>query len=110
MNTKKYRALISQNSIANPEVTVLEDGIVGILWVRESQGHYSGKKSAAFPAEKTFLMCNAGSTVDGWQEPGMLVTLYRQDNDTLILVTQDKDGNLSDGELSNTPVEVVVYG
>jgi hypothetical protein len=55
---KKYIALISQSSTADPTVIELENTIGPIIWTRNSTGIYYGTLAGVFTADKTYVMLN----------------------------------------------------
>lgn len=94
---KKYVALITQSSTSAPTVAVLENTIGDIVWTRIALGIYEGTLSDAFTASKTFLI--AGN-VSAQLSPSRF---YRDTANAIRITTE------SDGQLSETSIEVIVY-
>lgn len=63
---KKYIATISQTGLLDPVVTVLENTIGDIVWIRTSAGNYEGVLTGAFPsADKTYLNISQTNSAQG---------------------------------------------
>jgi len=113
-----YTALLTQIGTSRPSATtVLENTLQEdpIVWTRVGTGHYTFP--GTFAVGKTYpyttdyntrhqtLINNEGYAVVGWAA----VSGYIENGVTLHLYTQDMDGNLADGILTNFPFEVRVY-
>lgn len=104
---KIYRALLTQIGTDAPVATVLENSLGGtVVWARSNIGQYTGTLSGAFPADKTFLP--PLGHLD--ESPGALSDFFRNNNNSVFLYTTASGGDGgSDGQLSSTPVEILVY-
>jgi hypothetical protein len=102
---KKYIALISQSSTADPTVIELENTIGPIIWTRSVTGLYNGTLSAAFTLDKTYVMINQVE-IDG------IVMAYRLTNDIIRIVTTNlhsPSAAFHDAHLSKNTLEIRVY-
>ncbi len=104
-NYKVYRALVSQSGDGNnPTSAVVENSLGGTpAWQYGSAGTYQLILSGAFPANKVFARIG-GKMFHVESIP----YIARTDNDTLTVVTWYQ-GEPLDGQLSSTPVEILVY-
>jgi hypothetical protein len=111
-NPKLYRALLTQTATGVPVATVLENSLGGtVVWTRNSAGNYTATLAGAFVVGKTFsnnLTFKSGSAI---------VVVGITANVTANSVTVATDvGDISggiqvasDGQLTNTPLEILVY-
>jgi hypothetical protein len=111
-NPKLYRALLTQTATGVPVATVLENSLGGtVVWTRNSAGNYTATLAGAFVVGKTFsnnLTFKSGSAI---------VVVGITANVTANSVTVATDvGDISggvqvasDGQLTNTPIEILVY-
>jgi len=113
---KVYAALLTQASADDPTATVLENTLGGtVVWTRGDIGLYIGTASAeVFTADKTCLPpVNASASLDGVTS-FVVTSFYRNGADDLRLQTAVVDPaggtlSLSDGLLTSTYVEILVY-
>jgi lysophospholipase L1-like esterase len=100
---KVYTALLTQSGTSAPVATVLENTLGGtVVFTRSSTGIYIGTLTGAFVANKT-LTLGVAST-----HPSFL-SMNRVTNDTFSIATENSGGNLTDGLLNDTSIEVRVY-
>jgi hypothetical protein len=102
---KVYTALLSQSGASAPTATVLGTNTIGtIVWTRNSAGNYTGTLSAAFTANKTWLIVQQGD------QTGSFVNniLSWTDANSLLLTVTDNLGNPADG-FTNMSIEIRVY-
>jgi hypothetical protein len=101
---KKYIALISQSSTADPTVIELENTIGPIVWIRAAQGSYQGVLTGVFTANKTTVML---SNV----EVNSIVMAYSSVNLIQILTTNlhSPSAAYHDGHLNKNTLEIRVY-
>jgi len=112
-NYKVYRASFSQSGIVGESVTgtIFENTIGDIVWTYSSAGVYYGTLANAFPASKLFLpipvkgfyLINSVGTGLGYY------TLYRVNNNQIVLQSYNNSDVSTDGILSNAPIEIRVY-
>ena len=101
---KKYIATISQTGTNNPTVTVLENTIGDIQWVRMGVGTYYGQLLGAFPTQgKVFLILN-----------NTLASLFTTEFiwgtlDNVNILTYDGTPAPIDGALTYNTIEIRVY-
>jgi acetyltransferase-like isoleucine patch superfamily enzyme len=101
---KKYIATISQTGILDPVVTILENTIGDIVWIRTGVGNYEGVLTNGFPsADKTYLMVNQVNSAQG--------VYYFTWASTSQLFLQWYDFSLAqtDSVLINNTIEIRVY-
>ncbi len=93
-----YVAQLTQSGNAAPTQVILQNGLGGtIAWSYIGLGIYEGILSAAFPANRTFLL--AGN-VSAQNTPSKF---YRVDSSTIRITTE------ADGELADTSIEIRIY-
>jgi len=98
----KYIALLSQGGTDAPVATVLENTLGGtVVWTYDAVGSYIGTLAGAFTANKTALM--VGNAINGGNYYG------RDNSNDVFLVTFDSSFTESDGQLSETMIEIRVY-
>lgn len=101
---KKYIALITQSSTADPTVIELENTIGPIVWTRKATGEYSGTLSGAFTANKTYATISqslANSIV--------LITTTASDINIITTNLQNPTASKHDSHLSKNTLEIRVY-
>lgn len=105
----RYTALISQSGTSDPVVSIIENTIGTIVWTRSGVGAYLGTLTGAFPSTKTIALCTT-ATFGGSVYP-TLVTIGRQDNNSVFVVTRRTDsvGTNVDTQLSNSSIKIEVY-
>lgn len=102
---KVYTALLNQSGASAPTATVLGTNTIGtIVWTRNSTGNYTGTLSAAFTANKTWLIVQQGDQSGG----SINNILSWTDGNSLLLTVFDNVGNPTDG-LTNLSMEIRVY-
>jgi hypothetical protein len=100
---KKYIATITQTGILDPVVTILENTIGNISWIRTSAGNYEGILTNGFPsADKTYLMVNQVNT------SGICYLTYASTSQ-LYLQWYDFSLAQTDNVLMNNTIEIRVY-
>jgi hypothetical protein len=100
---KKYIATITQTGILDPVVTILENTIGNISWIRTSAGNYEGILTNAFPsADKTYLMVNQVNT------SGICYLTYASTSQ-LYLQWYNFSLAQTDNVLMNNTIEIRVY-
>jgi hypothetical protein len=100
---KKYIATITQTGILDPVVTILENTIGNISWIRTSAGNYEGILTNGFPsADKTYLMVNQVNT------SGICYLTYAGTSQ-LYLQWYDFSLAQTDNVLMNNTIEIRVY-
>lgn len=105
---KIYSALVDDQvgtGVSNPVVTVLDNTIGNIVWVRSTTGLYFGTLSGAFPAGKTHLSITPSSPTGNY-------SIFRNTDSIIVIKTQD-NGTMpftdADGKLFNNSIEIKVY-
>lgn len=98
-----YRALISQVA-TDPTVIVLENTIGTIVWTKTGTGIYAGTLTGAFTADKTFMLL----------QPNFITvpshcSIYWVSANAIGMQTMDNTNALSDGLLTKTSLEILVY-
>ena len=100
---KKYIATITQTGTLDPVVTILENTIGNISWIRTSAGNYEGILTNAFPsADKTYLMVNQVNT------SGICYLTYAGTSQIYLQWYDFSLAQLDNGLLYNT-IEIRVY-
>ena len=102
---KKYVALITQSSTANPTVIELENTIGPIIWTRTAVGEYEGTLTGAFTNGKTYV------TLSQVYKNSMAV-IYRKTDDIIEIETTNLHSPTAahhDTHLSNNTLEIRVY-
>lgn len=107
VSKKVYRALISQASINNPTVIILENGIGNIVWTITDLGIYIGTLAGAFTLNKTFYTQILRSQINSTQ----FGNVRYFDSDTITINTwSDYTMTLAQNDvLSKSPIEIIVY-
>lgn len=106
---KVYTALLTQSGTSAPTATVLENTLGGtVVWSYNSAGDYTATLSGAFTSNKTWLMCNAGQTVDTYAGNFVIAELNLIDVNSVRVITST-GGSGADDELLNTSIEIRVY-
>jgi len=80
-----------------------------VAWTRNAVGDYSSTLIGAFPASKTFLMANAGSTVNGWGGIGVLVVSKRISDNVISVIVADAALSGQDNEMIGASIEIIVF-
>ena len=100
---KKYIATITQTGTLDPVVTILENTIGNIYWIRTSAGNYECILTNAFPsADKTYLMVNQVNT------SGICYLTYAGTSQIYLQWYDFSLAQLDNGLLYNT-IEIRVY-
>jgi len=101
---KKYIATISQTGTNDPTVTVLENTIGDIQWVRMGVGTYYGQLLGAFPTQdKVYLILN--NTL-----ASLFITEFVWGTlDNVNILTYDGTPAPTDGALTYNTIEIRVY-
>jgi hypothetical protein len=103
-----YRALLTQLNMDDPTAVVFENSLGGdIVWTRSNVGSYVGTLTGAFPQHKTFLRIANPVTV-GPAFAGAYI-VRSNDNQVSITTVDTSTGDGYDGELEDSPVEILVY-
>lgn len=110
-NPKFYRVLLSQAGTAEPEANVLGTNNIGTInWIRVEEGLYQGQIQGEeglpvpeFPLNKTWL-----NIVNNSGGPTTIMTLARLNANTVQVLTEI-DNALTDGLLTNTPIEIITF-
>lgn len=106
---KAYHALLTQTAANNPVVTVLNNTVGAIVWTRVGAGTFQATLAGAFPPLKTLVLVGAGATTDGVLGPSIAAAGSVTNANNFQILTADFAGNSVDGELLNTPVEILVF-
>lgn len=107
---KSYVAQLTQASISDPTVLVLDNELSGpIVWTRYAQGYYQGTLVGAFPTAKTVIFMQVNNPVVATY--GLSYVVYRQSDDVITLITQvnDATSTIVDDLLFSAPIEIRVY-
>jgi len=107
---KSYVAQLTQASISDPTVLVLDNELSGpIVWTRYAQGYYQGTLVGAFPTAKTVIFMQVNNPVVATY--GLSYVVYRQSDDVITLITQVNDvtSTIADDLLFSAPIEIRVY-
>ena len=100
---KVYTALLTQTGINAPVATVLENTLGGtIVWSYVSIGQYRGTLTGAFLANKTVVFL---TNVYG----KYFLTGGRENDNSVMIGTQAPNGGSTNGDLSNSSIEIRVY-
>lgn len=107
---KVYRALLTQTSTNAPTATVLENSLGGtVVWTRSVQGVYVATLTGAFPSGKTMVTMGAFPA----SQDGVVYGYTRTDNtitlSTIYFRVPGGTQEASDGMLSETAIEILVY-
>ncbi len=109
---KVWRGTLSQGSAAAPTATIFENTLGGtVVWTRTSAGVYVGTLSSAFTSAKTFALIGPVAKLGSDIASAIIV---RTSADVVTITTKAgllelQTNVVSDGVLSATPVEIVVY-
>ncbi len=102
---KTYVARFTQSGVLSPSVDVIDNELSGaIVWTYSSVGNYLGTLAGAFTNGKTEVNPSNNRVGAASQMNGARVT-----DNTILLITRDNTGALSDGILNETIVEVIVW-
>ena len=100
---KVYTALLSQSGTNAPVATVLENTLGGtVVWSYVSIGQYRGALTGAFLSNKTVVFL---TNVYG----KYFLTGGRENDDSVMIGTQAQNGGSTNGDLSNSSIEIRVY-
>jgi hypothetical protein len=102
---KKYIALITQSSTADPTVIELENTIGPIVWTRSSTGTYIGTLAGVFTLDKTYLTLSQVAS-------NSIALVARLSNDTIQILTTNlhsPTAALHDTHLVKNTLEIRVY-
>lgn len=98
---KVYTALLTQTDQDPPIATVFENTIGAAVLDYSSEGIYRFVLSGAFPAAKTIVFSNTGSTIGS--------TKWSANGETVSLQSLNSAGTPTDGVLTNASIEIRVY-
>jgi len=99
----KYVAMLSQTGTGAPTATVLENTLGGtVVWSYNGNGSYDATLTAAFTADKTFVLIGGSGSATGFH------TAYR-DGDNIVTVQTFDSGSPANDMLAETPLEIRVY-
>jgi hypothetical protein len=102
---KRYVASLTQSGTDDPVATVFVNDFGGDLtWSRYAGGAYTVNREGAFPAGRLTMKVSKATLATITSD----ALMYRSDDDTITLETQ-VDEVSSDGVLSATSIEIVVY-
>ena len=100
---KVYTALLSQSGTSAPVATVLENTLGGtVVWSYVSIGQYRGTLTGAFLSNKTVVFL---TNVYG----KYFLTGGRENDNSVMIGTQAPNGGSTNGDLSNSSIEIRVY-
>lgn len=102
---KTYVALLTQSGTNAPVATVLENTLGNIVWTRVSDGEYNGTLNSTFTPNKTYYSITM--TSGGGLDSGQFVHSIAQSD--YVSIATWSNNILSDGLLSDTPIEIRVY-
>ena len=107
---KVYTALLTQSGTNAPVATVLENTLGGdVVWSYNDESRFSATSDNLFTLNKTVVF--TGSVFNG-DIPNSVYIIIDNNNfttTTLNMETFFDDGGLTNGLLSNTPIEIRVY-
>lgn len=112
---KVYRALLTQTGTDAPVATVLANTLGGTVeWYYDGTGQYTATLTGVFLAGKTCLPSVGTVTALDGITTVVVTAFYRVDDDNVRLQTAIADIavgtlTLSDGQLTGTYVEILVY-
>lgn len=113
IQTKTYRALISQSLTNNPTAVVLENTLSGaIVWTRQAMGSYIGTLSGAFLISKTIVIpYGAFYHPAGWPaDDDFMICCRRNSNDQITIETfTGSTSGAVDTLLNSLPLTIIVY-
>jgi hypothetical protein len=98
---------LSYNSGA-PVVTVLENTIGNIWFTYGEEGFYAINSDGLFSVDKTFFTSSLGPNGGDYATPALLM-LYRNDINTVQLITSNVNGNALNDCMLKTSIEIRVY-
>lgn len=103
---KVYRALLTQTGSEDPTAVILENTLgESVIWKRSTTGGYTAEKTSGFDTTKTFYNTNGFASTNV-----QLFSFVNTFNNKLVINIRDIIGNLPiDDQLSNTPIEILVY-
>ena len=100
---KVYTALLTQSGTNAPVATVLENTLGGtVVWSYVSIGQYRGTLTGAFLSNKTVVFL---TNVYG----KYFLTGGRENDNSVMIGTQAPNGGSTNGDLSNSSIEIRVY-
>ena len=106
---KVYRALLTQSGTDAPVATVLENTLGGtVVWSYDDQGTFVGTLSNAFTEGKTATY-PVGLTDDTISIVDKPVVLFTRSSENNVRLKTGLDGVASNGVLSNSTVQILVY-
>jgi len=91
-----------------PVVTVLENTIGNIWFGYDTIGFYTISSNGLFSDDKTFFISALGPNGGDYQTPALLM-LYRNDINTVQLITSNVNGNALNDCMLKTSIEIRVY-
>ena len=101
---KEYVATISQSGTNAPTVNVIKNTFSSaIIWTRANDGYYLGGSLNTFTENKTIV------TISSLAEPTQFITGGWSNINNVMIYTKNSSGQLEDGILNNTPIEIRVY-
>ena len=103
---KKYTALLTQTGTNAPVATVLENTLGGeVVWSYDGVGEYLGTLAGAFPQDKTIRIIGSPTGGIGAQ----VNCLWTGSADIIYIESLDITASPTNGELSDTTLEIRVY-
>jgi hypothetical protein len=100
---QKYIATISQTGILDPTITILENTLGDIVWVRNAAGNYTGSLNGAFPnIDKVYLYLSN-------TQQNNYVSIYWSNANDIGLITYDFANVGQDNNLVSNTIEIRVY-
>ena len=103
---KVYRALLTQTGSEDPTAVILENTLgESVIWKRSTTGGYTAEKTSGFDTTKTFYNTNGFATINV-----QLFSFVNTVNNKWVINIRDIISDLPmDDQLSNTPIEILVY-
>ncbi len=101
---KSYVVTASQASTSAPTITIIENGIGGIVWTRSTIGTYDGTLTGAFTSGKTFITISNNSNTNLNIKEILSIT-----STNVVTLKTYSAGVLTDGVIANLSIEIRVY-
>ena len=103
---KVYTALLTQDDTSPPDPVVLENTIGTVTWEYDMDGRYLGVTDGLLTIGKTVIF-----TGQNYKFAGTEATYAYPSNDgsSVVIETLDSTGNVDNGNLKDTFVEIRVY-
>ena len=80
-----------------------------VVWTRNAAGDYEGTLAGAFTVNKTQVIITAGGAYTDTLNQYIDVYAYLSSDPDKIYVVSEYNGELSDGQMSKAPIQIIVY-